>query len=327
MASILPSYDSSDEEYIDMDLISCSTNYSPPQSREFEFQVCSISKETTDSPADELFYKGKLFPLHLSPRLRMLEKLLLQSSNVKEAFEEEKAPSSIPLEELGNYKSPSEFCRVSCELNPDEHFFEWSNELSSFIRNNHPKKSWFKKLKLIKNSTVGPKLMAYLKSLFSKSDESSCAKAAACNVEPENLTKNMKPFGHIEGAAAYPSLATATILKSIEKEGIHEDNNVPRRSSFSGPINNKGSSSSSSSNSSSGASSLSSSCSFNSNAFHKFHFLKNSSATEIEGSIEAAVAHCKKSQLLFGSSNTYGFSSLPGIPTGKNQQRPDVCSI
>ncbi|CAI9761155.1 unnamed protein product [Fraxinus pennsylvanica] len=99
-------------------------------------------------------------------------------------------------------------------------------------------------------------------------------------------------------------------MKSIGKEGIHEDNDVHRRSSFSGAINNKGSSSSSS-NSSSGASSFSSSCSFNSNAFHEFHFLKrSSSATEIGGSIEAVIAHCKKSQLLFGSRNTYGFSSF-----------------
>ncbi|CAI9762052.1 unnamed protein product [Fraxinus pennsylvanica] len=326
MASILPSYDSSDEEYIDMDLISYSTNYSPPQNREFEFPLCFISKETTNSPADELFYKGKLLPLHLSPRLQMLQKLPLQfqSSNAKEAFEEEKAPSSTSLEESGNVTSPSESCRVSCELNTDEHFFEWSNELNSFIHSNHPKKSWSKKLMLVKNSIVGPKLKAYLKSLFSKSDESSCAKAAACNVEPENLFKNKKPFGHIEGAAAYPSLATTTKMKSMEKEGIHEDNNVHRRSSFSGAINNKGSNLSSS-NSSSVASSLSSSCLFNSTAFHEFHFLKrSSSATEIEGSIEAAIAHCKKSQLLFGSRNTYGFSSFPGIPVAKNQQRPDV---
>ncbi|XP_022856389.1 probable membrane-associated kinase regulator 3 [Olea europaea var. sylvestris] len=319
MASTLPSYDSSYEDYIDMDLSSCSTNTSPPQSREFEFPSCFISKETTNSPADELFYKGKLLPLHLSPRLRMLQKLLMQSSKPKEAFEEEKAPSSTPLEESGNNISSSETCRVSCELNmDDEYFFEWSTELSSFFRSNHPKKSWPKKLKLIKNSILGHKLKAYLKSFFSRSDESSCAKAATCNVEPENLSKNKNSFGNIEGAA-YPCLAT--IMKGIEKEGIPEDNYVHRRSSFSGATKSKCSSSS-------GASSLSSSCSFNLNAFHEFHFRKSSSsATEIDGSIEAAIAHCKKSQVFFDSRNTSGFSSLPGIPASNYQQRLDVSSI
>lgn len=326
MASTLPSYDSSDEDYIDMDLFSCSANTSPPQSREFEFQLCFIPKETTNSPADELFYKGKLLPLHLSPRLRMLQKLLIQSSKAKYAFEEEKAPSSIPLEESRDNISRSESCRVSCELHTDgEYFFQWSTELSSFIHSNHPKKYWSEKLKLLKNSILGHKLKAYLKSLFSKSDESSCAKAAACNVEPGNLFKNKKSLGHIEGAAAYPSLAT--IMKSIEKEGIHEDNYVHRRSSFSGATKNK-CSSSSSSNYSSGASSLSSSCSFNLNSFHEFHFRKrSSSATEIDGSIEAAIAHCKKSQVFLDSRNTSGFSSLPEIPASNYQQRLDVCSI
>ncbi|KAL2485313.1 putative membrane-associated kinase regulator 3 [Abeliophyllum distichum] len=289
MSSTLPSYDSSDEEdYIDMDLSSS------PHSTEFEFQMCFISNDE-NSPADELFYKGKLLPLHLSPRLKMI-----QTSNT---------PSTTPVDESCNI-SPSESCRDSCELNlDDDYFFEWSTELSSFIHSNRSKKSWSKKLKFVKNSIpIGHKLKAYLKSLFSKSDESSCAKAAACNVEPENLSKNQKPF-------------TDTIMKSIEKEGIH----VHRRSSFSGAIKNKCLSSSSSS---SCASSLSSSCSFNSNAFNGFHFLKrSSSATEIDVSIDAAIAHCKKSQLLFDSRSTSGFSSFPGIPAAKNQQRPDVCSI
>ncbi|KAL2509478.1 putative membrane-associated kinase regulator 3 [Forsythia ovata] len=212
MASNLQSYDSSDEEdYIDMDL------FSSPHSTEFEFQMCFISNDE-NSPADELFYKGKLLPLHLSPRLKML-----QTSNT---------PSTTPVDESCNI-SPSESCRDSCELNlDDDYFFEWSTELSSFIHSNRSKKSWSKKLKFVKNSIpIGHKLKACLKSLFSKSDESSCAKAAACN--------------------------------------------------------------------------------------------RSSSATEIDVSIDAAIAHCKKSQLLFDSRSTSGFSSFPGIPAAKNQQRPD----
>ena len=59
-----------DEDYIDIELRSSSPNsfsYSldtPQQNnnREFEFQN---KEESTTSPADELFYKGKLLPLHL----------------------------------------------------------------------------------------------------------------------------------------------------------------------------------------------------------------------------------------------------------------------
>lgn len=207
-----------EDDFIDMELISSSnlffysTNSSPPQAREFEFQMCcSISdnqKETTNSPADELFYKGKLLPLHLPPRLQMVQKLL---QNPTTTFQEDEhhyktnkntsailtpctANNSTPLDQSCNI-SPSESCRISSELSPDEYFFEWSNELSGFINGDHPKKSWSKKkLKLIKKSSLGQKLKAsraYLKSLFSKSgcSDESCAKAAGRMEEAGNLSK------------------------------------------------------------------------------------------------------------------------------------------
>ncbi|KAH0995638.1 hypothetical protein GBA52_019502 [Prunus armeniaca] len=86
MARSQASGETTDEDYIDME-VSSSSNFfcysigSPPQTREFEFQMSSISqdKETTTSPADELFYKGKLLPLHLPPRLQMVQKILQSS--------------------------------------------------------------------------------------------------------------------------------------------------------------------------------------------------------------------------------------------------------
>lgn len=71
------------EDYIDMDL----TPSSPQCSLlEFEFQSASTgagaskhSRATAAayaSPADELFYRGKLLPLHLPPRLQLVQKLL-----------------------------------------------------------------------------------------------------------------------------------------------------------------------------------------------------------------------------------------------------------
>lgn len=50
-----------------------------PETQEFEFRM-SFSESASSmpgavSPADELFYKGQLLPLHLPPRLRMVERL------------------------------------------------------------------------------------------------------------------------------------------------------------------------------------------------------------------------------------------------------------
>ncbi|XP_042475369.1 probable membrane-associated kinase regulator 1 [Macadamia integrifolia] len=60
-----------------------SHSFSSSSSSDFEFTI-SISPRKTASnlcPADELFYKGQLLPLHLSPRLSMVRTLLLASSS------------------------------------------------------------------------------------------------------------------------------------------------------------------------------------------------------------------------------------------------------
>ncbi|XP_043690896.1 probable membrane-associated kinase regulator 1 [Telopea speciosissima] len=60
-----------------------SHSFSSSSSSDFEFTI-SLSPRKTSSklcPADELFYKGQLLPLHLSPRLSMVRTLLLASSS------------------------------------------------------------------------------------------------------------------------------------------------------------------------------------------------------------------------------------------------------
>ena len=61
-----------------------SHSFSSSSSSDFEFTV-SLSPLKSSSnhlcPADELFYKGQLLPLHLSPRLSMVRTLLLASSS------------------------------------------------------------------------------------------------------------------------------------------------------------------------------------------------------------------------------------------------------
>ncbi|KAK8534753.1 hypothetical protein V6N13_081179 [Hibiscus sabdariffa] len=313
-----------DEEYIDMEMevssssssskFLCYSISSPPQCREFEFQMCAVDCNgdvNSTSPADELFYKGKLLPLHLPPRLQMVQKLLQSPSNSC-TFQENGDVHAIGST---NGSVPLEPCRVSTELNPDDYLFEWSTKMDGF-RGNDSNKSWSKKLKQMKQSSITQKLKAsreYLKSLFSKSacSDESCAKAAAGNgLETNNkymkMAKKKNPFG------------------KIDKE-LAEDVADGHRRSFSGVIQrHSATKSSSSSTSSSGSSSSSTSFSFSSSGFCDLQLLKrsNSANSEIESSIEGAIAHCKQSQKL-------GVCSLSAskIYVCGDQERPELCSI
>jgi hypothetical protein len=71
------------DDYIDMDLTPTPTPLPPPASPRFEFQFQSGGEEESAfaSPADELFYKGNLLPLHLPPRLQLVRRLLQDSQN------------------------------------------------------------------------------------------------------------------------------------------------------------------------------------------------------------------------------------------------------
>ncbi|KAI9114934.1 hypothetical protein K1719_013947 [Acacia pycnantha] len=60
-----------------------SHSFSSSSSSDFEFTI-SISPRKSSAalcPADELFYKGQLLPLHLSPRISMVRTLFLSSSS------------------------------------------------------------------------------------------------------------------------------------------------------------------------------------------------------------------------------------------------------
>ncbi|KAJ0977498.1 hypothetical protein J5N97_012972 [Dioscorea zingiberensis] len=64
-----------------------SSSSSSSSSSDFEFTVSlsPSSRCSTLCPADELFYKGQLLPLHLSPRISMVRTLLLSSSSSSDA--------------------------------------------------------------------------------------------------------------------------------------------------------------------------------------------------------------------------------------------------
>ncbi|KAJ4970410.1 hypothetical protein NE237_003509 [Protea cynaroides] len=339
-------HEDEEEDYIDMEVSSsttflCYTISSPPQHREFEFHMSSASldRKPSTSPADELFYEGKLLPLHQPPRFQMVEKLLDQNQNSIASSTDDKTTTEPTFEE--NYStptittfntpfescnvSPSESCWVSQELNPEVHFLECPTE--------QPKKSWSKKLKLIRQSSLGLKLKAsraYLKSLFSKSgcsyetsaeatrngDEATNSKAKECLNSCMKVTRK-NPFGQIQRVVKDSTL---------ESGGGH-------RRSFSGAIKcHSATKSSSSSSSFSSGSSSSSSFSSNPNGFYELQLLKRSSSvnSEFESSIQGAIAHCKKSQQLSSSRKTVsevGFCSfsVSRIAVCKDQARPRLC--
>lgn len=132
----------SDDDYIDMEVGSAifweavsrrKLNMKRAESIEFEFDMSGINAqawnelESIVSPADELFYKGQLLPLHLPPRIQMVENLL--SSEVKSSehtllgipTEDSKNISSInSAEQRGNSAEDSVFCTPyeSCDVTP-----------------------------------------------------------------------------------------------------------------------------------------------------------------------------------------------------------------
>ncbi|KAI4300179.1 hypothetical protein L6164_033586 [Bauhinia variegata] len=347
-----------DEDYIDMELssspnlFSCTTN-SPQQSREFEFQMNSISneKEPTTSPADELFYKGKLLPLHLPPRLQMVQKLVENNSNATTDFvktasnlEDSSFPfitdlSSTPME--SSNISQSESCRVSSELiNPDEFLFGWSSDINGIV-GDLPKKSWSKKLKQIKQYWLGQRFKssrAYLKSLFCKSNcsDKSCASAANnVGAEKKSKCKNCQnKYMRVARKSPYEIAdnkrqISSAVMKTISREMLEDGFNNHRRS-FSGVIQRHSPTKSSSlSASSSGSSSSSSSFSFSSSGYYDLQLFKRSITvnSEVENSIQGAIAHCKQSQQQFSSRKILDEARVFPQPTSKcavygNQETP-----
>ncbi|KAL2323882.1 hypothetical protein Fmac_022940 [Flemingia macrophylla] len=325
MATTFSAYDPADDDYIDMEVNSFSNFFchSHPQPREFEFQMSSIvqEKEPTTSPADELFYKGKLLPLHLPPRLQMVEKILQNSTSPfdkeNDVFEEFYSTplattyttpiAGTPFESCNI--SPSDSCQVSRELNPEEYYnFDYPADSRGFVVENQ-KKSWTKKLK---QSSLGSKLKAsraYLKSWFGKSgcsyetyatstkvaDEGSISKAREIlNKHVQVVKKN--PYGQIH-RDRYQS--TNSVMRSY-KEKTSDDRSNQHRRSFSVGIKllsgNKSSSSSMCGSTSFSFSNKSYGC-------QARQLLKRCSSanSEIENSIQGAIAHCKKSQQMFSS--------------------------
>ncbi|XP_057789055.1 probable membrane-associated kinase regulator 4 [Salvia miltiorrhiza] len=315
-SSSTTSSSSQEEDYINMEVDGHhhhsfdSSIFNQSSSNEFEFhQSFSSSSDrdphATTSPADELFYMGKLLPLHLPPRLEMVHKIL-HSTNPFHApkgalggYEDE--PFSTPLFtptaatpfESCNI-SPSESCEVSRELTPDD-YKHILVEYSSINGGPGPgpgpttcaaildeKKSWARKMKMIKQSSSSSssriKWTSYIKSLFTKSSgctsqHSAAAVSKARNDNQSKYAKKLAPFGQI---------------KYDKNDNLVEDQRGRHRRSFSGAIKqlSKPKSSTTASSTPTSTSSL------------NLLALKRSisSSSEVESPIQAAIAHCKRSQ-------------------------------
>lgn len=91
------------DDYIDMDLTPATTPL-PPASPRFEFQSAAAPRRSRDeeaaaafaSPADELFYKGNLLPLHLPPRLQLVQRLLQEQQQQAQQGAKKRDAESAP---------------------------------------------------------------------------------------------------------------------------------------------------------------------------------------------------------------------------------------
>ncbi|XP_057525012.1 probable membrane-associated kinase regulator 4 [Amaranthus tricolor] len=261
--------DENDNDYIDMEVSShtplfsvCQNTTVPPQNcREFEFQMSSVinvESDTTTSPADELFYMGKLLPLHLPPRLQMVQNLL-QDSKPKSNIDFYTTPST-PFESCN--VSPIESCQVSRELDAQEYFRVHENEHENRFLVDHVHKSWTKKLK------------AKIKALFGKSDQQSCSSAVINNQNPCDAKQGGKIYHRRSFSGPFKRRSSTTTTKlSASYSSVSS-------------LSCSSSSSSSSSNTS------------NAHGLIDLSMLKRSSSenSEIESSlIQGAIAHCKQS--------------------------------
>ncbi|KAL1559464.1 putative membrane-associated kinase regulator 4 [Salvia divinorum] len=275
-SSSTTSSSSQEDDYIYMEVeidhyhhqsVDChSSIFNQSSNNEFEFQQSFSSSSDRDpyattSPADELFYMGKLLPLHLPPRLEMVHKILHSTTPFHNDDEPFSTPAATTPFESCNI-SPLESCEVSRELTSDD----YKDILA------HEKKSWTRKAKMIKQSSSSPsskvKWTSYIKSLFTKS--SGCTSMSQHSAAEVSKAKNE----HIKNAAPFGQ---------IKYNNLVDDQRGRHRRSFSGAI--KQLSKPKCSTTASSTSNL------------NLQALKRSigSSSEVESPIQAAIAHCKRS--------------------------------
>ncbi|KFK36638.1 hypothetical protein AALP_AA4G150800 [Arabis alpina] len=254
---------SKDDDYIDMELnLSSSSNFisfavtsSPPHNREFEFQMCSSAVASSESPADELFYKGQLLPLHLPPRLKMVQKLLLASSSTVSATATN-TPVSVSVSPRAAVSSPRRFSSSEIEVSGQDEqcYFEISTELKRYIENNNIGNSW------------------------------SCSDSSEIhNIKASKSSKLKNPFTKTESTNPQLLIHRRSFSGVIQRQQQQQHSQA------------KCSSSSSSSSSSASSLSSSFSFGSNGSLDLQTLMRSSNASSEIDNSIEGAIEHCKQS--------------------------------
>lgn len=327
-SSSTTSSSSEEEDYINMEVedhqYSSNIFNQSSSCHEFEFQQSFSSSSdrdphvSTTSPADELFYMGKLLPLHLPPRLEMVNKILLHTSAPKDGadFEDEAfatplfgaTPTATTPFESCNV-SPSVSCEVSRELTPHEY---------GFVAVVDEKRSWTRKTKMIKQSSSSSsskiKWTSFIKSLFTKS--SGCTNEHSAAADHTQFSKSKQSFNsHCKNNSA-----PFGQIKYHKHSNLVEDQRGRHRRSFSGAIKRLSKTKSSTTSSSSSSTST---------ANINLLVLKRSisSSPEIESPIQAAIAHCKRSQNSRQIADEARFCSISASSRGvcDDQERVGVC--
>lgn len=330
-----------DDEYIDIEVNSFS-----PQSTDFEFQMTSTcnDKELTNLfPADDLFYKGKLLPLLLPPRLQTLQTTTSATpTGDQNSINDEEDDQFIIMEfarstppwRNSTTGSPVEPCRLSFAFKPDI-----PTSLSTCINKHQERRySWFSKLRLIMKCLIGDRRKASRACLMSFFRKSACIDISSAMAAPDynpawtdkqvsngfqlKAEQRKSVFGHL---GMWRNPIKARVIDKI-REGIEDKvkSNHRRPLSFSSTQFKRRSSSSSSP-------SFSSSSSFSSISFSSSdsYELKRSCSftSDIDGPIDAAIAHCKKSQEPSISRKTSGHFALSSTPKLATKFKSECNSI
>ncbi|XP_006655382.1 probable membrane-associated kinase regulator 4 [Oryza brachyantha] len=331
-----------EEEYIDMDLTSAASAAAAPGEFEFHFHMSGPlgrgwEQESLASPADELFYKGKLLPLHLPPRIQMVEELLDGRVGVgvggggrggRRALGISTAPAT-PYDSCT--ASPANSCYASGELNVEEYFQEYAARLADAAAAACEKKPWSRKLRFMRQLNLGHKLKAskaYIKTIFAaKPGSSGDDKGAVLG----GATREAKELSHVNGhghhhhrawrrnpfgqtrsnrciasqSAAAAAAGGGGVGKPREREHGHRRSfssvivrySASNKTSPSPPPSCSSSSSSSSSKSFTSSSSVRSSSDSDGGAAPALR-RSSSASSEVENPIQGLIAYCKKSQQL-----------------------------
>uniref|UniRef100_A0ACD5U2I9 Uncharacterized protein n=1 Tax=Avena sativa TaxID=4498 RepID=A0ACD5U2I9_AVESA len=342
-----------EEEYIDMDLTFAASAAGAGTGREFEFHHMSAPLDgragdpllPLASPADELFYKGKLLPLHMPPRVQMVEDLLLDHCAVRGRARHHLAVSTAPATpcERSRGASPANSCFVSGELNVEEFFRDYAAGMAyaddgaaSAAGAGEKRPPWSRRLRFVtRQLNLGRQLKAskaYLRTMFATPRPTANADDDKTVLAAKDLPSHS--HGHVRAWRKNPFGQTRSNRCIAEKSSSGSGHAGGHRRSFSSvmvrysasnktspaPAPSSCSSASSSSKSSTSTSSSVRSSSGSDGAGAPALRRSSSASSEAENPIQGLIAYCKKSQQLASvrkSASDTGFRFLSSSAASK----------